>query len=111
MTSDSHTNLAVFRAAMRQGVHDALNDHAYRPGVEPVEANADHLDGYAAGWDCAGDTLRAHNYAVRADAGHGYPYRAYCPCGWQSRGYVTATAAHDMASDHVLERALIKASE
>lgn len=30
----------------------------------------------------------------------GYPYRAVCPCGWMSRGYVAAHAAQTMADDH-----------
>jgi hypothetical protein len=32
---------------------------------------------------------------------HGYPYRATCSCGWQSRTYVARHAAQMMADDHV----------
>lgn len=31
---------------------------------------------------------------------HGYPFRAVCPCGWQSRGYAAEHAAQVMADDH-----------
>ena len=30
-----------------------------------------------------------------------YPYRAVCPCGWVSRGYVAAHAAETMADAHM----------
>jgi hypothetical protein len=33
---------------------------------------------------------------------HGYPWTAVCPCGWQSRGYVSRHAAELMSADHQL---------
>lgn len=32
---------------------------------------------------------------------HGYPYRATCSCGWQSRTYAATHAAQIMADEHV----------
>lgn len=35
---------------------------------------------------------------------HGYPYRATCVCGWQSRPYVSREAARAMGDDHMVSR-------
>jgi hypothetical protein len=45
-----------------------------------------------------------HNAAVTwTTNNHGYPYKAFCECGWQSRGYVAVHAAQSMADGHLDE--------
>lgn len=100
------TNLDTFYAGMAAGIRDLIAGNPYAPGVEPVEANEDYLDGYGHGWGEATREAYAHDAVIKRDGGHGYPYRAHCPCGWQSRTYVSAHAAGQMADDHVLTQAL-----
>lgn len=37
---------------------------------------------------------------VERRSGERYPWRAVCPCGWASIGYVREHAAQIMADDH-----------
>lgn len=76
------------------------------PVSNPCEANADTLDGYAHGWDEATRESYAHDVAIKRDGGHGYPYRAVCPCGWQSRTYAAPHAAGSMGDAHITEQAM-----
>lgn len=93
------------REGIVAGMRDYLDGQPYRP--EPVSPdNGDYLDGYSYGWSMALDADRAHNYSVRRIGGHGYPYRAVCPCGWQSNTYAAAHAAHSMAGEHVAVAAM-----
>lgn len=95
---------------LMQGIVAGLRDHIdgrnYNPGVDLCADNADWLDGYSHGWNAALDASRTHNYAVSRIGGHGYPYRAVCPCGWQSNTYAAAHAAHSMAGQHVAVAAM-----
>lgn len=100
------TDLAVFYAAMAQGIRACLAGDPYAPGVDPVEANEDHLDGYQHGWHVATQESYAHDVVIKRDGGHGYPYRAHCPCGWKSNTYAAAHAAGHMGDDHILQMAL-----
>lgn len=92
--------MAYIQAA-RAGILDCLTGNRYSPGVEPIPANADHLDGYAAGWHVAERLTRTHSTSIKRDGAHGYPYRAHCSCGWLSRTYVTPAAAEIMRVDHL----------
>lgn len=91
----------AYADAARAGIRDCLVGSPYAPGVEPVPANADTLDGYQAGWHVAERLTREHRTCLKRDGGHGYPYRAHCSCGWVSRTYVTPAAAEMMRIDHL----------
>ena len=88
------------------GLTDYINGRNYNPSVDACAANADYLDGYSHGWNTALNTSRTHNYSVRKIGGHGYPYRAVCPCGWKSTTYAAAHAAHTMGEHHVTAQAM-----
>lgn len=88
------------------GITDFLSGRGYDPGVDVCVANAGYLDGYSYGWSTALKAAREHAYSVRINGGHGYPYRAMCPCGWQSTTYAAAHAAHTMGEDHVTAQAM-----
>jgi hypothetical protein len=45
-------------------------------------------------------TSHAPTVVIVRGSNHGYPFRAECGCGWQSRGYAAAHAAQIMADDH-----------
>lgn len=45
-----------------------------------------------------------HTTDVRATGGHGYPWRAHCTCGWQSKSYAATHAAETMGEEHRKER-------
>lgn len=97
--------------AMQQGICDGITDclkgNRYQPGVDACAENAGYLDGYSHGWNVAWRAATIdHAYAVRLNGGHGYPYRAMCPCGWQSTTYAAAHAAHTMGEDHVTAQAM-----
>ena len=88
------------------GITDHMRGNHYNPGVELCADNADWLDGYSHGWNTALTASREHNYTVREIGGHGYPYRAVCPCGWQSTTSAAAHAAGQMGDYHVEEQAM-----
>lgn len=88
------------------GMRDFLDGRNYNPGVDVCGDNADWLNGYSHGWNVALTATQAHPYTVKKIGGHGYPYRAQCPCGWQSTTYAAAHAAHSMGEDHVAARAM-----
>lgn len=88
------------------GMRDHLDGRNYNPGVDVCAANVDWLDGYSYGWNTAHAASQAHPYSVRRIGSHGYPYRAVCPCGWQSNTYAAAHAAHSMAGEHVAVAAM-----
>jgi hypothetical protein len=51
-------------------------------------------------------TTIAHEISVGwVPNNHGYPFRADCSCGWQSRTYAATHAAKAMGDDHVEEMA------
>ena len=98
----THAERAEFATAYRAGCEDAVAGNPYSPPLPPGTLS----EAYAGGWEHGLNTASVHATEVRADCGHGYPYRAHCSCGWQSRGYVAAHAAHDMADAHVTEIAV-----
>lgn len=98
----THKERAEFATAYRAGVADAVSGRRYLPPLPPGTLSA----AYAGGWGHGLNTASVHATEVRANGGHGYPYRAHCSCGWQSWGYVAAHAAHDMADAHVTEIAV-----
>lgn len=100
------TTQTTFGTAALRGIRDLIAGNPYRPGVEPCEANADILDGYAYGWNEATRESYAHDVAIKRDGGHGYPFRAHCPCGWKSNTYVTAQAAGQMGDAHIEDQAV-----
>ena len=87
--------------AYRAGLADAVAGRRYAPPLPP----GDMSEAYAGGCEHGLGVASSHATAVRTDGGHGYPYRAHCSCGWRSRGYVAAHAAHGMADAHVVEMA------
>ena len=97
----THAERAGFAGAYRAGLADAVAGNPYSPPLPPGMLS----EAYAGGWGHGLDVASSHATAVRTDGGHGYPYRAHCSCGWQSRGYVAAHAAHGMADAHVVEMA------
>jgi hypothetical protein len=51
--------------------------------------------------DTAGlDAPDHHSVSVKRSGGHGYPYRAHCDCGWQSKSYAATHAAQTMGAEH-----------
>lgn len=88
------------------GIRAHIDGRNYNPGVPLCADNADWLDGYSHGWGVALDASRTHAYSVRLIGGHGYPYRAVCPCGWQSTTYAAAHAAHTMGEAHITAEAM-----
>lgn len=88
---------ADYVAAMHDGADDYAMGRKYCP---PLPSGA-LSEGYAAGWGIAADIAASHAVAVKRDGSHGYPYRAYCECGWQSPTYVAAHACHAMHESHV----------
>lgn len=100
-----NNTLARLQAGIVAGLTDYLDGNTYSP--EPIsQDNGDWLDGYSYGWSMALDASRNHAYSVKKIGGHGYPYRAVCPCGWQSTTYAAAHAAHTMGEEHVTAEAM-----
>lgn len=108
----THAERAEFATAYRAGLSDAVAGNPYSPPLPTADCRCWDCgpgmlsEAYAGGWGHGLDVASSHATAVRTDGGHGYPYRAHCSCGWQSRGYVAAHAAHDMADAHVTEIAV-----
>lgn len=42
-----------------------------------------------------------HVFAVSTGGRHGYPFRAVCSCGWQSKTYQTEFACQMMGEAHL----------
>lgn len=95
----THAERSEFATAYRAGCEDAVAGNLYLPPLPPGILS----EAYAGGWEHGLDVASSHATAVRTDGSHGYQYRAHCVCGWRSRGYVAAHAAHDMADAHVVE--------
>lgn len=86
-----------YAAAMHDGADDYAHGRRYSP---PLPAGV-LTEAYSGGWGIAADIDIRHTVAVKRDGSHGYPYRAYCSCGWRSRTYVAAHACHAMHTSHV----------
>lgn len=110
MSKATATKQTGLHAGITAGITDCLAGNNYRP--EPItEGDTDYLDGYSYGWGIAWGTVIDHAYIVQMNGNHGYPYRASCPCGWQSNTYAAAHAAHTMGEDHIRTEAITAASK